>query len=129
MPSLDSGLVMDLSPANYTKQTSQEYGDHWISEWAFNMHAMPIFSRHVIRQPYCKYQTASLSVGLLKSAARRPITIHDFRREALVKVDSKPPILLRLQLDKHGGDTGYSTAQLMRFAGYTDASQCHFCCR
>ena len=32
------------------------------------------------------------------------------------------PILLRLQLAKYSEDTGYSTAQLMRFAGYTDAS-------
>jgi hypothetical protein len=69
-----------------------------------------------------KYQTASLSVGLLKSTARQPITIHDSRREGLVKVDSKLPILLRLQLAKYSGDTGYSTAQLMRFAGYTDVS-------
>jgi hypothetical protein len=32
------------------------------------------------------------------------------------------PMLLRLQLAKYSEDTGYSTAQLMRFAGYTDAS-------
>jgi hypothetical protein len=43
-----------------------------------------------------KYQTASLSVELLKSTARRPTAIHDFRRERLVKFDSKLPIFLRL---------------------------------
>lgn len=122
MSFLDSGLAMDLGPANPTKSTSQEYDNHWISEWVYNMHVMPIFHSMSRDSRTGKYQTASLSVGLLKSAARRPITIHDFRREGLVKVDSKLPILLRLQLAKYSGDTGYSTAQLMRFAGYTDVS-------
>lgn len=41
MSFLDSGLAMDLVPANPTKQTFQEYGNHWISECAYNMHVMP----------------------------------------------------------------------------------------
>lgn len=85
------------------------------------MHDMPIFHAMSRDSRTGKYQTASLSVGLLKSAARRPITIHNFSREGLVKVDNKLPIPLRLQLAKYSEDTGYSTAQLMRFARYTDA--------
>jgi hypothetical protein len=122
MSFLDSGLAVDLGPANPTKPTSQEYGNHWISESAYNMHTMPFFHSMSRDSRTGKYQTASLSVGLLKSAARRPITIHDFRREGIVKVNSKLPILLRLQLAKYSRDTGYSTAQLMRFTGNTDIS-------
>jgi hypothetical protein len=91
MSFLDSGLAIDLGPANPTKQTSQEYGDHWISEWAYNMHAMPIFHAMSRDSRTAKNQTASLFVGLLKGAARRAITIPDFRHEGLVKVDSKIP--------------------------------------
>jgi hypothetical protein len=50
------------------------------------------------------------------------ITVHDYRCERLVKVNSKIPTLLRLQLAKYSGDTGYSTATLMKFAGHADVS-------
>jgi hypothetical protein len=86
------------------------------------MRAMPIFHATSRDSRIGKNQTASLFVGLLKIAARRAIIIPNFGHEGLVKVDSKIPILLRLQLAKYSGDTDYSTAQLMRFAGYTDTS-------
>jgi hypothetical protein len=50
------------------------------------------------------------------------IIVYDCRREGLVKVNGKIPTLLRLQLARYSGDTGYSTAALMRFAGHADAS-------
>ena len=86
MSFLDSGLAIDLGPANPTKQTSQEYGDHWISQWAYNMHAMPIFHAMSRDSRTGKNQTASLFVGLLKGAARRAITIPHFGHEGLSKL-------------------------------------------
>jgi hypothetical protein len=78
---------------------SQEYGDHRMSEWAHNIQAMP-FSQAMSRD-ICtgRNQTASLFAGLLEFAARRSIVLES-RRERLVKVDGKIPILLRLELAK-----------------------------
>jgi hypothetical protein len=122
MSFLDSGLAMDLGSANPTKQTSQEYGDHWMSEWAHNMQVMPL-SQAISRDSRTgRNQTASLFAGLLEFAARRGI-VFESRREGLVKVDGKVPILLRLELAKYSKNTPYSTAWLMRFGGqHTDPS-------
>ncbi len=61
-------------------------------------------------------QIVSLFAGFLEFAAQRGIAFES-RREALVKVDSKIPILLRLELAKYSEDTPYSITQLMRFSG------------
>lgn len=60
----DSGLTMDFGPANPTKQTSQEYSDHRISEWAMLIFHVMSHDGHT-----GKNQTASLFVGLLKGKA------------------------------------------------------------
>jgi hypothetical protein len=122
MSFLDSGLVIDLGPENPTKQKSQEYGDHRMSEWAHNIQVIP-FSQAMSRDIRTgRNQIVNLFAGLLEFAARRSIVLES-RREGLVKVDGKIPILLRLELAKLSEDTPYSTARLMRFGGqYTDPS-------
>jgi hypothetical protein len=86
---------------------------------------MPIFQAMSRDSCAGKNQTASLFAGLQKFAALRAvfenITVYDCRYEGLIKVNGEIPTFLRLQLAKFSGDTGYSTAVLMRFAGHADA--------
>jgi hypothetical protein len=97
MSLLDPGLAIDIGAANPTKQTSQEYGDEWISEWAYNMQAMPIFQPMSRDSRTGNSQTASSFTGQLIGVARRArvehITVRDLRREALVKIVGKIPTL------------------------------------
>jgi hypothetical protein len=78
------------------------------------MQVMPIFQAISRDSRTGMYQAASVVAALLEFAAQRAI-VFESRREGLVKVDGKIPILLRLELAKYSEDTPYSTAQLMRF--------------
>ena len=93
MSLLDYGLVLDLGSRPYKANVPRIWRSLDLGmglQYACHAHFLP----HVTRDTSRKHQTTSLSVGLLKSAARRPIAIHDFRREGLIKVDCKLPILL-----------------------------------
>jgi len=82
---------------------SQEYGDYRISEYA-----IPIFHAMSLDGYTGKNQTVSLFVGLL--AKRNELSPFMTLDVDSLKLKVRFPILLRLQLAKYSGDTGYSTA-------------------
>ena len=67
--------------------------DYWILEWADYIQDVPLFQTMTHNGPTGKIQTASAFSYQLTSASVRAgfknITIHDARREALIKADGK----------------------------------------
>ena len=102
-----------------------DYDDHWILEWTDHMLDVPDFQAATCDGPTGKIQKSSSFSRQLTNAAQRAgfsnITIHDGRREALVKANGKALILLRLQSANYPPARGYSTAEIGKFAGQSNS--------
>ncbi|KAF8862713.1 hypothetical protein BDZ45DRAFT_585016 [Acephala macrosclerotiorum] len=100
LKTLCSDEIFDLQPP--------QYDDHWILEWADHMQDVPVFQGATCHGPTGKIQKSSSFSKQLTSAAQRAgmvnVTIHDGRREAIVKANAR----------------GYSIAELGKFAGQSN---------
>lgn len=80
-----------------------EYDDHWILDWAPEMRNVPVFQAMSCDGPTGKIQKSGPCARQVSSAAQRAgfknVTIHDARREGLVKANGKFPNVSQIAVD------------------------------
>ena len=98
-------------------------------EWKDNILDIPFFRSATFRGPTGNIQKSNSFSHQLVALGRRAgyeenITVHDARREALIKADgiNLHKIGIFFLADSFGEDHGYSIAERMKFAGHIDSS-------